>query len=136
MGKGKKKRKNQQKKVHKQVEKVENDTDKLGSSLASGLASLESTTTTSSPLTERLPFASPTLQLLQQEKLLGIKAHQSHSFELAGKHFSHALHLASESYPEQLPSLYSSLGLVHLYLKVFTSSHLFSSLSYFPSLEL
>lgn len=66
---------------------------------------------------DRLPFASPTLQLLQQEKLLGIRAHQARSWELAESHFLHALRLASESYPDQLPSLHSALGVVHFHMK-------------------
>uniref|UniRef100_A0A7S4MRQ7 Uncharacterized protein n=1 Tax=Vannella robusta TaxID=1487602 RepID=A0A7S4MRQ7_9EUKA len=71
---------------------------------------------------DQLPFASPTLQLLQQEKALGIKAHRSKSWEQAEKYFSHALELASQSYPEHLPCLYSALGLVHFHLKNYSKA--------------
>lgn len=114
----KKKRKNVNKKATSKTKQnttqVNNNPSVTTANQPVGLASLEST----SPFADRLPFASPTLQLLQQEKLLGIKAHQMKAWEAAEKHFSHALEAANDSYPEQLPSLYSSIGLVHFHLKV------------------
>merc|ERR1711879_150711 len=93
---------------------------------APGLVSLESAQHGSS---DRLPFASPTLQLLQQEKELGIKDHNKKSWKTAEKHFSHALELASDSYPEQLPSLYSALGLVHFHLENYQQAIVFCTCS-------
>lgn len=84
---------------------------------------------------QTIPFSTPTLTRIQQEKQLALEAYSHSNWEASKIHFTNALHLAQESQPDQIASAMSSLALIHYHLQVSSFFFFFNEMSIYSELK-